>query len=61
MEEAFRRQGVGQALVRFAEQLARQGGAAEIFILTGAGNLPAQAFYLAIGYQANDIAFSKSL
>ena len=61
VEEDFRRQGVGQALVRFAEQLARQGGAAELFVLTGAGNRLAQAFYHVIGYQANDIAFSKLL
>jgi hypothetical protein len=31
-----------------------------MFILTGAGNLLAQAFYRALGYQANDVAFRKS-
>ncbi len=61
VEESGRRQGIGQALVRFAEQLARQGGAVELFILTGAGNLPAQDFYRAIGYRADEVAFSKSL
>ena len=61
VEEAFRRLGVGRALVQFAEQMARQRGAVEMFILTGSGNLPARAFYRAIGYLADDIAFSKSL
>jgi GNAT superfamily N-acetyltransferase len=61
VEEAFRRQGVGRALVHFAEQLARQGGAVELFVLTGNSNLLAQAFYRAIGYQADDIAFHTPL
>ena len=61
VEEAFRRQGVGRALVHYTEQLARHNGAVEMFILTGTGNLSAQAFYRTIGYQADEIAFSKSL
>lgn len=61
VEEAYRRQGLGRALVEFAERLARQGGAQEMYILSGAENSSAQAFYRAIGYQADDIAFSKKL
>ncbi len=61
VEEAYRRQGLGRALVEYAERLARQVGAEEIFILTGAGNAGAQAFYRTLGYQADDIAFSKNL
>ncbi len=61
VEEAARRQGIGRALVRFAEQFAQPGGAVELFILTGASNLPAQAFYRATGYRADEVAFSKSL
>ena len=61
VEEAYRRLGVGRALVAYAEQLARQSGAGELFILTGADNLPAQAFYRALGYQADEVAFCKSL
>ena len=60
VEEGFRRQGVGRALVVLTEQLARQAGAEELLILTGAGNLPAQSFYHALGYQAEDIAFKKT-
>ena len=61
VEEAFRHQGVGRALLHLAEGLARQAGAPEIFILTGNHNLTAQAFYRAVGYEAKDTAFSKPL
>jgi GNAT superfamily N-acetyltransferase len=61
VEEAFRGQGIGRALMRFAEDLARQAGAHEILVLTGSANHPAQDLYRSLGYRHEDIAFCKRL
>lgn len=50
VEAAYRRQGVGTALVRHAETLARQGGADELLLQTGDLNHNARSFYQSIGY-----------
>jgi GNAT superfamily N-acetyltransferase len=61
VEEDHRRQGAGQALVRFAEHMAREAGAEELIIMTDFYNNPAQMLYLNLGYQIHDLALSKNL
>jgi GNAT superfamily N-acetyltransferase len=61
VEEAYRRGGVGRALTLFAEDLARQAGAAEMIVLTDFENHPAQELYRSLGYQRYDMALSKDL
>jgi GNAT superfamily N-acetyltransferase len=59
VEEACRRRGIGQALVAYAEQLARASGARELVLLTGLGNAQGQAFYRALGYADWALAMRK--
>jgi GNAT superfamily N-acetyltransferase len=61
VEEAYRRQGAGLRLVRFAERLAQEAGAAEMIIMTDFYNHSAQMLYLKLGYQIHDLALSKNL
>jgi len=59
--EAYRRQGVGRALIERAEQLAEENGAAEIVLATGFKNVRGQAFYRATGYTNHALMMKKSL
>ena len=61
VEDAYRRRGVGRALIEFAEGLARTGGAPEMLILTNFYNHPAQMLYGALGYVHHYIVVSKTL
>ena len=61
IEEGFRRQGVGRALVAHAEALAREAGARSMLILTDFYNHPAQSLYRSMGYWHYDIALKKDL
>lgn len=61
VEEDYRRRGLARALVTRAEDLARQGGADELIILTDFYNDAAISLYRALGYQHHDIALSKPL
>jgi GNAT superfamily N-acetyltransferase len=61
VEEAYRRRGIGQALVQYAERLAQEAGADEIIILTDFYNHTAQQLYYRLGYENHDMALSKSL
>jgi GNAT superfamily N-acetyltransferase len=61
VEEGARRLGAGEALVSFAEQLARQGGAVQMLILTDFYNHSAQELYRKLGYEHYDIALAKKL
>jgi GNAT superfamily N-acetyltransferase len=61
VEERARRLGAGAALVSFAEELARKGGAVEMLILTDFYNQTAQQLYRKLGYEHYDIALSKKL
>lgn len=61
VEEACRQRGVGRALVRLAEQLAKAGGVSELFVLTGDANTAARRLYAALGFAEGDIALSKAL
>jgi len=61
VEEGQRRKGIGMALLRCAEELARQRGAAQIVIATDFYNHAAQQLYRAAGYQHYDILLAKPL
>jgi len=64
VEEPYRRQGIGQALIAVAEQLAIQSGARELLVLTGKDNEEAQALYRSQGYveyDDEDLAWHKNL
>lgn len=59
--EAYRRRGVGRALITYAEQLAVQAGAKELLILTDMQNFGAQALYHTLGYKDDDLTLRKIL
>jgi ribosomal protein S18 acetylase RimI-like enzyme len=61
VEEAYRRRGIGKALILHAEGLARQAGAGEMVILTGDDNQAALGLYRSLGYGDHDLALSKEL
>jgi GNAT superfamily N-acetyltransferase len=61
VEESYRRCGVGGALIRFAECLAKSKGAGELVLHTGEENEIGQAFYTAMGYEAWEIVMGKTL
>src|SRR5262245_12985267 len=58
VEPAFRRRGLGRALIGYAEELARARGASELLIMTGVGNAAAQALYRAVGYDTYAVALN---
>jgi ribosomal protein S18 acetylase RimI-like enzyme len=49
VQENWRRQGVGSALIAAAMTLARQRGSAKFWLSTGGHNTPAQALYESLG------------
>ncbi len=59
VEEAYRRRGIGRALMAHAEQFARENGAADLIILTDFYNHEAQGLYRAMGFKNNDISMIK--
>ncbi|MBP3636421.1 MAG: GNAT family N-acetyltransferase [Clostridia bacterium] len=61
VEEAYRRQGVGQKLMSLVEAIGAQRFGADGFkLLTGRANLTAQAFYESQGYQKdNEVHYTK--
>lgn len=61
VEESYRRRGVGRALIAFAEQLALEGGAHAMLVLTDFYNHAAQELYRSMGFVHYDIALIKSL
>jgi ribosomal protein S18 acetylase RimI-like enzyme len=61
VEAAYRRRGVGRALLERVEAMARERGATELVLLTGQGNQTAQAFYRAIGFRECALAMEKPL
>ena len=60
VEEAFRRRGVGRALLAYAEGLALAAGATMLIIQTDFYNHAAQQLYRSAGYCHRDIALCKS-
>jgi GNAT superfamily N-acetyltransferase len=61
VEAAYRRHGVGRALMRFVEAEAQAAGATELFLLTGFKNTGAHHFYHATGYSLRCFTMHKSL
>ena len=61
VEAAYRRRGVGRALLERVEALARESGARELALLTGRNNRTAQAFYRTIGFRECALAMEKPL
>ncbi len=64
VEEAYRRQGVGRALIAVVEQKAIERGARELLVLTDRDNQEAQALYYSLGYGAyadEPLALHKNL
>jgi ribosomal protein S18 acetylase RimI-like enzyme len=61
VEPAFRRRGIGRALIAHAEQLAHARGAAELLIMTSIGNAAAQALYHAVGYDTYAVALNRKV
>ena len=59
--EAYRRRGVGRALIAYAEALAQEQGAESLLILTDLNNVAAQALYHAAGYEDDAVALRKVL
>lgn len=57
----WRRRGIGRHLVDAAEVCARAAAAEHLVLLTGLGNLDAQAFYRALGYDRWALAMRKDL
>jgi len=57
-----RRGELGRAMVDFAEQLARDAGAAEMLVHAGMHNAAGQSFYRSCGYRGqSQLAFRKAL
>ena len=61
VEPAFRRRGLGRALIAYAEQLALARGASDLVIMTGVGNAAAQALYRAAGYDTYSVALNRKV
>lgn len=61
VEPAYRRRGIGRALVRRVEALAIERGATELVLLTGLDNQEAQAFYRNLGYREAALAMDRPL
>jgi GNAT superfamily N-acetyltransferase len=60
-DERHRHRGIGRALLREADQRARQAGAARIEVTTAGHRQEAHAFYRACGYSESSIRFVKRL
>ena len=61
VEDGFRRRGVGQALLAYAENLAHARDAEELILHTDQDNQTGQEFYKAMGYGRWEIVMGKSL
>lgn len=61
VEPAYRRRGVGRALIAHAERLAAERGAIRVMILVDPANDIAQAFYRQAGYNPDDLSVWKSI
>jgi GNAT superfamily N-acetyltransferase len=59
VDEAYRRQGVGRALMAHAERFAREGGAIDLIVLTEFDNHEAQGLYRARGFKNDGIEMVK--
>jgi GNAT superfamily N-acetyltransferase len=61
VEEAYRRLGIGRALLHRVETIARSAGVEELFLMTGFKNTTAHHFYHTIGYSLRCFTMFKAL
>jgi phosphoglycolate phosphatase len=62
VDTAYRRQGIGMALMQHAEQVAREQNCSYIMLITDKTRVDSHAFYHALGYKSADYcAFKKHL
>ena len=61
VEPAFRRQGVGRALIDTVERLAREADAKNLVLLTDFDNSAARSLYREMGFVNHDLAMQKDL
>lgn len=61
VEEEHRRQGIGRALLEFAAEMARLGGAHDLYVATAFRNTPAQRLYQKTGFQNFDLRLRLAL
>jgi len=61
VEPAYRRRGVGRALIAAAERLARERAAEDVIIMTRINNAAAQALYRTMGYDSYAVALHRKL
>ena len=61
VEEGFRRKGIGNALVEYAECLAKERHAEELILHTGQDNQGGREFYAAMGFEEWEIVMGKPL
>jgi GNAT superfamily N-acetyltransferase len=61
VDQAYRRLGVGRALIRHIEQEARAGGATQLVLLTSWRNTEAHGFYHTIGYRLYTVTMRREL
>lgn len=61
VEPAYRRRGVGRALIVHVARLAQEQGARSLLVLTDFCNDEAQALYRSAGFRNRDIAMTKEL
>lgn len=61
VEENYRRKGVGNALVEYAEHVARERNAEELILHTSQDNQGGREFYTAMGFEEWEIVMGKSL
>jgi ribosomal protein S18 acetylase RimI-like enzyme len=59
VDAAYRRRGIGTALMDRAAELAGERGAHELLLLTGFTNQAAQAFYRALGFHDTALAMGR--
>ena len=61
VDPAHHRHGIGRALVRHIEDVARDQGAAELVLMTAWRNTRAHTFYHALGYSLYTLTMRRSL
>jgi GNAT superfamily N-acetyltransferase len=61
VEEEHRRAGIGRALLEFAAEMARLGGAHDLYVATAFRNTPAQRLYQETGFQNFDLRLRLAL
>jgi ribosomal protein S18 acetylase RimI-like enzyme len=61
VDAAYRRRGLGRALVEQASAWAKHRGAAEVLLTLWSGNRDAQGFYAALGFHTVNVCLSREV